>query len=169
MDKTQAFHQLHWEQLCKLRLSIPSKNVVKGHRVTYGRENWRRQVGSRNQLNLTRHAITEEMKEWLERVAGRKSSWGSRPQGPTPICNPLPVTYEGGTIHSQCPGNRVPWAKFQNFQGYRSRTPKQKAGVGTEISSQMECVATPMKPHQWQHTTVIPLQHYFDGIILVEY
>lgn len=27
-DKTQAFHQLHQEQLCKLRLSIPSRNVA---------------------------------------------------------------------------------------------------------------------------------------------
>ena len=154
MDKTQAFHQLHQEQLCKLKLSIPSKNVVKGHRgslkhrVTYGRENWRRQqVEKRNQLNLTRHEITEEMKGWLECVAGRKSSWESRPQGPTPICNPLPVTYGGGTKHSQRPGNRVPWAKFKNFQGCRSRRPRWKAGVGTRSVARWNVLQ-----HQLSHT-----------------
>lgn len=54
VDKAQASHQLHPEQLCKFSLSIPSKNVVEhqrgslNHRMTYGPPmHWRQGVESR--------------------------------------------------------------------------------------------------------------------------
>lgn len=70
MDKAEASRQLDPEQLCKLQLSILSKNVVKGHReslshrVTYKQSHWRSQrMESRKQTYQTRHDIMEEMKE----------------------------------------------------------------------------------------------------------
>lgn len=72
VDKAQASHQLHPEQLCKFRLSIPSKNVVErqrgslNHRMTMdllrieGRE-WKAENGRSD-----RHEIIQEMKGQLK-------------------------------------------------------------------------------------------------------
>lgn len=86
-DKAQVVHQIHPDQLCKLWLSIPSKNVVKdhrsslGHKVTYKQRWWKLGNGQiRTDVKLWR--------KWRDNwngVVGEKSQ-EFRPKGPTPIC-----------------------------------------------------------------------------------
>lgn len=121
VDKTQAFHQLHQEQLCKLRLSIPSREWSHGcrgslkHRATYGREHWRRQqVENRNQLNMPRHDYRRN--EGMIRMLLGGSHHVS-PDPKVPLQSVIHFLSHGRcTIQFLCPGNRVPWAKFRNFQ-----------------------------------------------------